>query len=172
MIAGLREMGRGKIAVITNGSLLGLEDVRLDLLGADLVMTKLEAADSMSLKDVNAPISDISFESIFDGLIQFRNCFKGKLCLQIMFVGQNKKYAKEIADLAAQVKADEIHINTPLRPCGVNPLKKEELSELARYFKGLRVFSVYDKQARNFNPLNESDTVYRHGYYKDVKDLD
>lgn len=172
MIKGVRQLGLGKIAVITNGSMLDRESVKLDLIDADLVMTKLEACDLLSLKDVNAPVSDISFESIFNGLLQFRDCFKGKLCLQIMFVEQNKKYVKEIAKLVELVRADEIHINTPLRPSEADPLTKEEISELKQYFTSSKVFSVYDKKVCDVEPLNEADTKERHGLFNDGTSLD
>ena len=61
-----------------------------------------------------------------------------------MFVKENKEFAKEITRIAKGINPGEIQINTPLRPCRVRPLPREELNMIKKHFKGTNYVSVYD----------------------------
>ena len=107
-------------------------------------------------------MKDIQFHRIVKGIKSFKERFHGKLALQIMFVEQNKKYAKAIADIARDIDPDEIQINTPLRPNRTSPLTEEELNEIKGYFKGQSVIMVYEATQREIEPFDDRETVRRH----------
>ena len=50
-----------------------------------------------------------------------------------------------MARIAAEIKAEEVRLNTPLRPCVVKPLSAAELKGIEEQFLGLKVSSVYEK---------------------------
>jgi wyosine [tRNA(Phe)-imidazoG37] synthetase (radical SAM superfamily) len=89
--------------------------------------------------------------------------YKGKLALQVMFMEENKKFAKEIAKVIREINPDEIQINTPLRPCGVKPLPKKEIDKIKEYFKGLNTVSVYEALKKDIKPISDKDTLIRRG---------
>jgi len=163
MIKAIKTLRNEKIAVITNSSLIYEEEVRKDLSLADFVIAKLEAYSQESLQTINRPIDNITFQRILDGIKQFKSEYKGKLALQIMFIGENKNDAKELAQLAREIKPDEVQINTPLRPCGVNPLSKEEIDTIKGYFQDMNYISVYESRKKEVEPISEEETLRRRG---------
>ena len=166
LIKVLKNSGDRQVAVITNSSLIHRRDVQDDLLLSDFVLAKIDAYDQESLTEVSRPMQEIEFSNIIEGLKAFRKKYFGKLALQIMFVGQNKGHAKQIAKIVKEINADEIQINTPLRPAEVRPLGENALAEIKLEFEGLNVMSVYEAKKIAFKPMNDKDTLLRHGNYK------
>lgn len=166
MIKAVREATKGKIAVITNAALMDDGQVQDDLMLADFVLAKLDACDEHSLRAIDVPSQGIQFQRIVDGMKSFRQRFKGKFALQIMFVGKNKKYAQGISKIARDINPDEVQINTPLRPGGATPLSEEDLTDIKKYFKGLSATTVYEAKRKNVQPFDEKETVRRHGNFK------
>lgn len=163
IIKEIKKIRKDKIAVLTNSSSLNRKDVRKDLMKADLVVAKLDAHSQKLFEKINKPKGKVKFDGIVKGLLHFRKTFKGKFALQIMFIKENKPYAKEIASLARKIHPDEIQINTPLRPCGRKALSKKELDEVKKYFKAARVISVYEAKKKKIRPLNKKSTLKRRG---------
>ena len=94
MIESVRLLRKEKIAVITNSSLMNRPDVRNDLMLSDFVLAKLDSCSQKTLDLINRPMKQITFNSILDGIKQFKLSYKGKFALQIMFVEKNEKYAE------------------------------------------------------------------------------
>ena len=165
MIRSVRKSTKGKVAVITNAALIDKESVQDDLMCADLVLAKLDACDEASLNTVDIPGKGVEFPNIVKGIKDFKKKFKGKLALQIMFIEENKKYAKAIADVARDIDPDEIQINTPLRPGGT-PVSEDDLMDIKRHFEGLPAVTVYEMERRDVEPFDEKETILRHGNFK------
>jgi len=133
------------VAVITNSSLMPGEDVRRELARADLVMVKLDAPNEEIFHAVNRPCKGYTLDEIIQGIKRFREEYKGKLALQMMFVEANKGCAGEMAKIAGELSPDEVQINTPLRPCAVKPLSPQEIVGIREKFRGLKkVVTVYE----------------------------
>lgn len=156
----------GKIAVITNAGLIDCPDVQEDLCLADWVLAKLDAADQTSFQAVDIPAKGIEFRRVVEGIKDFRKKFKGKLALQVMFVEENKHCAPGIARIAREINADEVQINTPLRPSAMIPLAPEELKRIFTHFGGLPAVSVYEAERKTVEPLDERATILRHGNFR------
>lgn len=165
MIQAIRRIRKEEIAVITNSTLMHLSEVQKDLFLSDLVIAKLDACDELSFKQVDKAIQGTSFEKTLEGIKRFRNSYQGKLALQIMFVEENKKYAQRIADIARDINADEIQINTPLRPSSVRPLDQEGIRMIKSYFAGMPAVTVYEQDRKETIPLDKKATIRRHGNY-------
>ena len=163
MILALKKEQRAKIAVITNSSLMNREEVHRDLLGCDFVIAKLDAGSQETFNKIDKVMPGINFEQMVKGVKSFKNKFTGKLALQMMFMEQNKKYAPQMAQIAREIKPDEVEINTPLRACAVPALTQKELEEIKNYFQGLPVVSVYEVEKKEIEPLNKQETILRHG---------
>jgi len=118
--------------------------------------------------EINRPAAGIEFGGILEGIKSFKKNFKGKLALQIMFIDNNKNEVNKLVYLANYIKPDEIQVNTPLRPCGVKPLAKEEVLSIKEIFislcKGVNVVSVYDERAmKDIISISDEDTLKRRG---------
>ena len=82
MLRELKRKTETPLAVITNGSLLLREDVRGDLLAADLVLPSLDAVGEETFRKINRPHPSISVDDVVKGLRTFRSAFKGKIWLR------------------------------------------------------------------------------------------
>ncbi len=167
IIEGIKNTRREPVAILTNSSMLQHRDVRKDLLNVDFVVAKLDAFSPESLQRVNRPAPGIAFEQILNGLKEFRHSYGGRLALQVMFIDANQDGAAELAALAQDIHPDEVQINTPLRPSGVEPLSEGALAAIKRLFKGMqgtKVIRVYESPVKTgVHPLSGEDTLRRRG---------
>lgn len=107
------------VAVITNGALLYLPEVRAELAAADAVLPSLDAGNARLYRKLNRPHPQVSFERLVEGLIAFRQEYSGRLWVEVMLVqGWNDTEAalQEIAAQLERIRPDEVHINLPNRP--------------------------------------------------------
>jgi len=171
MIKAVKSIRKEPIAVITNGSLMESSEVRTELALADFVIVKLDACSQESLQEINRPVKGVRFDSILDGVKEFREDYQGKLALQIMFIENNKQDINKYIYLANYIKPDEVQVNTPLRPCHVRPLSRGEILKIKDYFistcKGINVVSVYDERAsKDIASISDEETLKRRGKIK------
>jgi wyosine [tRNA(Phe)-imidazoG37] synthetase (radical SAM superfamily) len=163
MIKAIKRIRKEKIAVLTNSSVLKRKEVRDDLMNADFVVAKLDASNQKIFEKMDKPVKSLKLKTIIAGIKTFKKTFKGKLALQIMFTPDNKKYAAQIAKIAKDINPDETQLNTPLRPCGAKPVSKKELAEIAKYFKGLNIVSVYKAERKKVKSFSDEGTLIRRG---------
>lgn len=107
------------VAVITNGSLFYLPEVRQELAVADAVLPSLDAGTAKSYRHINRPHPEVTFLRHVDGLRAFREEYQGKLWVEVMLVdGSNdsQEALVGIADVLATIKPDSVHLNLPTRP--------------------------------------------------------
>ncbi|TRZ79371.1 radical SAM protein [bacterium] len=166
IIKEIKSLRKEKIAVLTNSTLLDRKDVQKALINADLVEAKLDASSEGMLEAINRPDKRLNLKKIIEGIKEFRKKYKGKFTLQIMFTKDNIARAERLARIAKSINPDEVHINTPLRPSGAKPISEAEMKEVKRYFKGLKVLSVYDaKSSKKTKPISRKETLRRRGKY-------
>ena len=107
------------VAVLTNGSLLFREDLRGELLAADLVVPSLDAGTQKTLERVNRPHPFLNLKGIIQGLLQFRREFKGRLWLEVMLVegiNDTEEEVGEMVKIVGKLRPDKVHLNTVVRP--------------------------------------------------------
>lgn len=150
------------VAVLTNSSLMPREDVRRELGQADVVVVKVDAPNEELFRQINRPKIKSTLDEIIQAIRLFREGYRGKLALQMMFVEANKGCAPEMARIAEELSPDEVQINTPLRPCAVKPLTPEEIAAIRQEFAGLRnMVTVYEALRPEVIPLNLKETLRR-----------
>ena len=86
MIRQIKAMTDIPLAVITNGSLLYLPEVRNDLSAADVVMPTVNAGNADLYKRIARPHPEITFARVAEGLISFRQEFLGLLWVETMLI--------------------------------------------------------------------------------------
>jgi len=107
------------VAVLTNGSLLWLPEVRFALMAADLVLPSLDAGNDRLFQYVNRPHPDVHFGRILDGLVKFRNEFAGEYWLEVFLLGGATTVEVQIQLFAHYVRLigpDKVQVNTVSRP--------------------------------------------------------
>jgi wyosine [tRNA(Phe)-imidazoG37] synthetase (radical SAM superfamily) len=121
------------VAVITNGSLLYLPQVRQALATADAVMPSLDAGKRALYLKVNRPHPEVTYERLVKGLTAFRRVYQGELWPEVMLVwglNDTEEALSDIATILRRVRPDRVAINLPTRPpveTWVQPPDKEGL---------------------------------------------
>ena len=143
------------MAVITNGALLYREDVREELLPAEVVMPSLDTAKEHTFRRLNRPHRDLDIENIVQGMIQFRNIFKGQLWVEIMLVkgiNDTEKELLAIKEALEKIKPDRIYINVPIRPPAEKWVEIPDEEALVRAHSILGdVFIIASKEVGSFD---------------------
>ena len=145
------------LAVLTNGTLLHLKEVRKALLNADLVIPSLDAASEITLKKINRPHNSIKLYNFLAGLIDFRNEFNGQIWLEVFILPDYNDNIEElmlIKESILKIKPDKIQINSLDRPGAVPNLLKpsfEQLENIKKLFglSNVEIISNYKKKTIN-----------------------
>ena len=107
------------VAVITNGSLLYLPEVRLELSAANAVLPSLDAGTAKLYRQINRPHPRITYERFLEGLVDFQRRYWGKLWIEVMLVrdlNDTEEALRMLAEVLEYIEPDEVHINLPTRP--------------------------------------------------------
>ncbi|MBP1625667.1 MAG: putative radical transcription regulator TrmB [Holophagaceae bacterium] len=133
ILRGVKRVTSIPVAVLTNGSLLHLPEVREALELADVVLPSLDAGDEEGFQRINRPHADLSFQTMVDGLGDFTAHFQGEVWLEVMLVAglnDGSEDLQRIARLAEAIGPARTQINTVERPAAtsdVGPVSAETL---------------------------------------------
>ncbi len=116
VIHGLKAKTGKPVMVLTNATTLWDPQVRADLMEADKVFCKLDAADESTLQRVNRPVEGVTVRRIVDGIKALRAEYPGYLAIQAMFMPMNRAELDAMIDLLNEIRPDEVQLNTPRRP--------------------------------------------------------
>jgi wyosine [tRNA(Phe)-imidazoG37] synthetase (radical SAM superfamily) len=117
IIEKIKNLTKKPIVILTNSTLLHLEEVRKEILQADKIFCKLDAWSDETLQKFDRPHKGISLETIISGIKLMRQDFKGFLAIQTMFLRlPNEIELKTFAEILLSIKPDEVQLNLPNRP--------------------------------------------------------
>jgi len=137
LIDGIKKLTNIPVAILTNGTLLYMENVRSDCSKADVVMPSLDAGDERTFQRINRPNSVISIKKLISGLCAFRKEFSGQIWLEVFFakgINTGTGQIARIKEAVELINPDKIHLNTAVRPTAepnVTRLSAEKLQEIA-----------------------------------------
>ena len=115
----IKDLSSIPLAVITNGSLLSIEEVREGLARADVVLPSLDAVDETTFHWVNRPHPSLTIEAIISGLLQFRKQYRGQIWLEVVFcrgINDDRKEIERLKGVVEKLQPERIQLNTPVRP--------------------------------------------------------
>jgi wyosine [tRNA(Phe)-imidazoG37] synthetase (radical SAM superfamily) len=166
VIEGIKAITSIPVAVITNGSLLYEEEVRQDLLRADIVLPSLDAVSSEVFMRINRPRPGFSIEKVIEGMAEFRRVYKGQIWLEILFckgVNDQSSELRKMKEAVKRIQPDLIHINTVVRPPSedwVRPLSKNELEEIKAFFgEKASIISEFDRHPSPTSPRDLKEEI-------------
>ncbi|MBU1628121.1 radical SAM protein [bacterium] len=146
IIAIIKEKTDTPVAVITNGSLLYLDEVREDLKDADMIMPSLDVPNEELFKRVNRPHIDLDLKKVIRGIDALRKSVNGKIYIEIMLlkdINDNKFCIDELSKILSKLEFDQLFLNTVVRPPPDSnlskPLSLKELENIAKSFEFLKV---------------------------------
>ncbi|HUI92390.1 MAG TPA: radical SAM protein [Chitinivibrionales bacterium] len=132
-------------ALLTNGTLFTLPEVRESAALFDYVLPSLDAVSSTAFKKVNRPHKGLDNKRIIEGLVRFAEEYKGALWLEVFIVPGANDSAEELRLLKnafAEIGPGRVQLNTLDRPgavASITPASAERLLEIAEFLKPLPV---------------------------------
>jgi len=79
LIKEIKKFSTVPVAILTNGTLFYLDDVRDDVRLADVILPSLDAATAAAFTSINQPHAGLELERIINGLATLRDEFPGKI---------------------------------------------------------------------------------------------
>jgi len=137
MELGLMQSLGVKTAVITNASLLWQDEVKNDLLKADLVSVKIDAVFDDVWHQINRPHGALRLHKILDGIEAFAKIYRGVLVTETMLVegiNDSRRHMESIAEQIAKINPQKSYILVPTRPPAEKNIRRpgsEKLIEAA-----------------------------------------
>jgi wyosine [tRNA(Phe)-imidazoG37] synthetase (radical SAM superfamily) len=136
IIRKIKEVTSIPIAVLTNGSLLTMDEVQKALLEADVILPSLDAVTPALFEYINRPAPSLKIEEIISGLIQFRKQYRGRIWLEVVFcrgVNDGKEEIEKLKEVIERIQPDRVQLNTSVRPPAEDfafPLTLGQLEEI------------------------------------------
>jgi wyosine [tRNA(Phe)-imidazoG37] synthetase (radical SAM superfamily) len=164
VISSVKELCDIPVAVLTNGSLLGVPQVLRSCLSADLVLPSLDAGDEDAFRKINRPCPGITFKEVINGLVRFRERFEGPIWLEIMLlrgINSGDPDVEKIRELIERINPDEVHLNTVRRPPAdrsARPVAAERMEEI-RSLLGPKAMVIRESAAEAAAPLDEAELL-------------
>jgi wyosine [tRNA(Phe)-imidazoG37] synthetase (radical SAM superfamily) len=119
MVSATKALTGIPVAVITNGALLGMSEVREAVSKADVLLPSLDAGTESVFQAINRPAPGLSFTDMTEGLVRAGREFAGSIWLEIMLVRDVNDSDDEllaIEKIAGRIGPDRLQINTVERP--------------------------------------------------------
>jgi wyosine [tRNA(Phe)-imidazoG37] synthetase (radical SAM superfamily) len=139
IIAAVHRLTDTPVAVLTNGSLFYLQEVRAEVVGADVILPSLDAGREETFQRINRPHPDLSLDLVISGLKALRREYAGQIWLEITMLKQVNDQEEELAALKGllrELAPDKVQLNTAVRPVAdraAQPLTQAEMEAVARF---------------------------------------
>jgi wyosine [tRNA(Phe)-imidazoG37] synthetase (radical SAM superfamily) len=154
------------VAVLTNGTLLGQEQVRKAILRADYVLPSLDAATEETFQKINRPVASLDLQDYIQGLADFRKEFSGEIWLEVFIIPGYNDTSRELDALKKailKINPHKVQINTLDRPGTEGNIRSATRKELESIkagwdIPGVEIVSAVDRK---------STTAYR----KDIENV-
>jgi len=164
IISGIKKFSDIPVAVLTNGSLFWIREVRDAVSGADLIIPSLDAGSEETFLKVNRPHSGIVFKEMVDGLHLLREEFTGPVWLEVFITGgvtDREDDIERIKTLADYIAPERVQLNTAVRTPAeeyAGLVSRKKMDEIATFFgRNCEVIADYSKVhgLDEFSPTRE-----------------
>jgi len=137
----IREITNIPLAILTNSSLLFMEDVRNDLTYFNLVSLKIDSVIDKIWRRINRPYGKLDINKILEGIIEFRDIYNGKIITETMIIkniNDSIENFKSNIDFISSIDVDKAYISIPIRPPAekwVLPSTKDKIVEAHEIYR-------------------------------------
>jgi len=160
----VKAAGDYKTAVLSNGSLMWMPEVRDELSSADIVKVTLSAWDEASFQRIHRPAEGVTFERLLAGEQALREEYLGTLWVEVMLLpGYNDapEQVRAIAECVSSLRANAVHLNTTTRPAmaGVDVPREPDafLRTVAPWFSPVAEIPVF--KGKTLSPVAMTDAA-------------
>jgi wyosine [tRNA(Phe)-imidazoG37] synthetase (radical SAM superfamily) len=145
MIHGIKQMTDIPVAILTNGTLLHMKEVRKDIADADLVLPSLDAVTPAAFKRINKHHEGLDIDTYINGIKTFRKEFNGPVWLEV-FIAKGINDSEEEIDhtyrVVKEIDPDLVQLNSLDRPPAykdIQPVDRKFLEAVAKKWQDLPV---------------------------------
>ncbi|MEW6388279.1 MAG: radical SAM protein [Thermodesulfobacteriota bacterium] len=164
IVATIRDLTTTPVAILTNGSLLYLPEVRRDLAQSQVILPSLDAAREETYRAINRPVPGLTLEKLVFGLKALRREFAGQIWLEVLLLkGLNDTEAEltGLRRLIREIAPDKVQLNTAVRPVvedAAQPLTTAEMAAVAAFLgEGVEVIAGFDRSPAARKSINDAD---------------
>jgi wyosine [tRNA(Phe)-imidazoG37] synthetase (radical SAM superfamily) len=131
LIGEIKEMTSIPVAVITNGSLLLMDEVKIP---------SLDAVSRTVYEVINRPEESLEIDRVIQGIVDFRAQFRGQVWIEILFcrgINDDPSEIERMKRVLEIINPRRIQLNTVYRPPSedfASPLAEERLREISEMF--------------------------------------
>lgn len=142
------------IAVLTNGTLLHIPEVRQEMLLSDLVLPSLDAVENIAFKKIDRPKKSIDIQKYIQGLVDFRKEYKGQIHLEIVLLpgyNDSQENLEQLKKAIMLIRPDKVQLNTLDRPgtvSGLMPMSRQQMQQIMSDW-GLENVEIITKISQN-----------------------
>lgn len=128
-----------RVALLTNGTLLHLPEIRKQVFDVDLIIASLDAASNKNFTKINRPHPGLNLSSFIKGLITLKEEFNHLFWVEVFLVpgiNDHKDELSKLREVLNLIQPDNVHINTLDRPGAeswVAPAEKRSLEKVAKF---------------------------------------
>jgi wyosine [tRNA(Phe)-imidazoG37] synthetase (radical SAM superfamily) len=139
IIAAVKSLTETPVAVLTNGSLFYLPEVRADVTRADVILPSLDAGREETFQRINRPHPGLTLDLLVSGLKVLRREFSGQIWLEIMVLqglNDNEEELTALKGLLREIAPDKVQLSTAVRPVAdssAHPLTQGEMEAVAGF---------------------------------------
>jgi wyosine [tRNA(Phe)-imidazoG37] synthetase (radical SAM superfamily) len=156
IVAGVRELAPSTpVAVLTNGSLLPLPEVRRELSGCDVVLPSLDTLVPEEFLRLNRPSEPTDPEAVAGSLLEFASGFDGSLSLEILLVrgvNDSDENLERLRDFCGRLRPNRLDIVTMTRPGAHEGARPVSMQTLHRWQASLRGAGSGVREKRDYAP--------------------
>jgi len=142
IIAAVKRLTQTPVAVLTNGTLFHLPEVRAEVAGADVILPTLDAGREETFRLINQPHAGLTLDLLILGLMALRQEFAGQIWLEVVLLKGINDQPEELAALKSllrKIAPHRVQLNTAVRPTADEsalPLSQEEMEAAAAFLGG------------------------------------
>jgi wyosine [tRNA(Phe)-imidazoG37] synthetase (radical SAM superfamily) len=149
------------VAVLTNGSLLGVHSVQESIMEADVVLPSLDAYDQRGFETINRPHPAIGFQAMAEGLVDFRKAYGGEMWLEVFIlegINAAESDAERFRHWIDRIDPERVHVNTSVRPSAEPHVQRVPQEEMATFCRMLgekaEVIAPFEEAHKHENKTN------------------
>lgn len=154
------------VAILTNGTLLHRQDVRQELLAANIVIPSLDAAREESFRRIDRPAHCVDLNQVIDGIAQFCREFTGQVWLEVLIckgINDSEDDINALIQAIGHIQPGRVQLNTVARPPlekFAKPLSQQELQHIADQLPGhVEIIANFAKRERDHFRLPDQEEI-------------
>jgi wyosine [tRNA(Phe)-imidazoG37] synthetase (radical SAM superfamily) len=166
IINAVKNLTKTPVALLTNGSLFYLPEVRNEVAGVDVILPSLDAGREETFERLNRPHSGLSLDLVISGLKALRREFAGQIWLEILLLkglNDRREELTAIKSLLRELSPDKIQLNTAVRPVAdksARALTQEEMEAVAEFLgAGAEVVAAAQRMSPERLAVKDRDLI-------------